>query len=124
MFYRGDITSVQMLLNTMKEFSDSTGLVINPKKCKVFCGGMDRDPKEQLIRSVTFEEGVLLMKYLGVPITSKRLNIHQYMPLIEKIMNRMKHWTSKLLSYSSKILLVKSVILTITQYWMQSVPIP
>ncbi|XP_058746417.1 uncharacterized protein LOC131619325 [Vicia villosa] len=124
MFCKGDITSVQMLIKTVQDFFDSIGLVINPRKCKVFYGGTDRDTKEQLIRSTSFEEGILPMKYLGVPITRKRLNIHHYMPLIEKIMKRMKHWTSKLLSYSGRILLVKSVILAITQYWMQCVPIP
>ncbi|XP_058726565.1 uncharacterized protein LOC131597923 [Vicia villosa] len=124
LFCRGDVTSVQRLLKTVQPFSEPTGLVVNPKKCKVFCGGMDRVDKEQMIGTTGFTKGQLPMRYLGVPITSKRLSINHYMPLIDKIMYRIAHLTSRLLSYSGRILLVKSVILAITQYWMQCVPIP
>lgn len=113
LFCRGDVMSVQMLLNTVKKFSESTGLVINPKKCKVYCGGMDRVTQNLMRRTTEFIEGQLPMKYLRVPITSKRLNIHHY-PLIDMITHRMKHWTTKLLSYAGRILLVKSIVLEIT----------
>lgn len=98
-FSRGDIISLNMLLATNKVFSKSIGLVINPKKCRVYCGRINRDAKDQMIHDTSFDEGLLPMKYLGVPITSKRLNINHYTPLIDKIMNKMKNWTSRLLSY-------------------------
>lgn len=116
LFCRGDILYVQMLLNIVKDFSNSTGLVINLKKCKVFCGGMDRNIKDPMIKTVEIAEGQLPMKYLGVLITCKRLSINHYMPLIDKITHRMKHWTSKLLSYVGRVLLMKSIMLAITQY--------
>lgn len=81
-----------MLLKTVQEFSASAELVINQKKCRVFYGDMERDTKDQLVRLTTFDEGTLPVKYLGVPITIKRLNINHYMSLIDKIMKRLKHW--------------------------------
>lgn len=98
--------------------------MINPRKCRVFCGGMDRGTKDLMVQTTGFDEGHLPMRYLGVPITNKRLIINNYMPLIDRIMQRMKHLTAKLLSYSSIIILVKSVVLAITQYWMQCLPLP
>ncbi|XP_058735433.1 uncharacterized protein LOC131607445 [Vicia villosa] len=124
LFSRGDVNSVQMLMNIVQIFSKTIGLVINPRKFKVFCGGMDRDTQNLLCRITDFEEGKLPMKYLGVPITSKRLSLHHYLPLIDKITHRMKHWTTKLLSYAGRISLVKSIVLAITQYWMQCLPLP
>ncbi|XP_058757171.1 uncharacterized protein LOC131630409 [Vicia villosa] len=124
LFCRGDVASVQKMISIVKKFSDSTGLIINPRKCKVFCGGVDRDTQTMISRITEFDVGQLPMKYLGIPITSSRLNIHHYLPLIDKITQRMKHWTSKLLSYAGRILLIKSIILPITQYWMQCLPLP
>lgn len=47
------------------------------------------------------------------------------MPLIDKIMARVRHWTSKLLSMAGRILLVQSnVIAIIVQFWMQCIPLP
>ncbi|XP_058734020.1 uncharacterized protein LOC131605711 [Vicia villosa] len=112
------------MMRTVNTFSASTGLMINPNKCRVYCGGMDRDAKETMSQASGFEEGKLPMKYLGVPITCKRLTINQYMPLIEKIVHRLKHWIVNLLSYSGRIMLVKSVILAIAQYWMKCIPLP
>lgn len=41
-FSRGDEISLQVLMEKFQEFSKSIGLVVNPAKCKIFCGGMDR----------------------------------------------------------------------------------
>ncbi|XP_058764434.1 uncharacterized protein LOC131637885 [Vicia villosa] len=83
-----------------------------------------RDAKDTISQVSDFAKGKLPMKYLGVPITCKRLTINQYMPLIEKTIHRLKHCTVKLLRYSGRIMLVKSVILAIAQYWMQCMPLP
>ncbi|XP_058766071.1 uncharacterized protein LOC131639605 [Vicia villosa] len=61
LFCRGDAISVQMLLKTVQTFFESTGLVVNSKKCKVFCGGMDIMDKEQMIGTTGFIEGQLPM---------------------------------------------------------------
>ncbi|XP_058751795.1 uncharacterized protein LOC131624891 [Vicia villosa] len=103
MFSRGDIVSVQMVMKVMQTFSQSTGLVVNPRKCRIFFGGVDLDTKMRLKSVTTFQEGEMPFKYLGVPMTSRRLDLHHYMPLIDKIVGRITHWSSKLLSYAEKI---------------------
>lgn len=124
LFCRGDIVSVKMMLDTIKQFSASTGLVVNPKKCKIYCGGLSLEDKHRMKEITTFDEVVLPMRYLGIHITSKKLTIHQYIPLIDKILHRMTHWTIKLLSYAGRVQLVQSIIVVITQYWMQCMPLP
>lgn len=124
LFCRGDEISVKMMLQTINQFSDSTGLVVNSKKCKIYYGGLS-DEDKQLMQDVTkFDEGQLPVRYLGIPITSKKLNTHQYMPLIEKILHKMQYWTSKMLIYVGRVQLVKSISLAITQYWMFCLPLP
>ncbi|CAK8569484.1 unnamed protein product [Lathyrus sativus] len=42
---KGDAISVDMTVGTFKRFSDSTGLVVNPSKCKIFFAGIDGNNK-------------------------------------------------------------------------------
>src|SRR4051812_12841452 len=71
-----------------------------------------------------FKEGCLPFKYLGVPISSKKLASHHYLALIEKILVRIRHWTAKLPSYAGRLQLIKSVSFSIANYWMVCFPIP
>ena len=121
---RGDEKSIEMILKAFSFFSKSTGLQINPAKCKVFCGGLNYD-NIQVVKNITgFEEGTLPVRYLGVPLSCKKLNVHHYLPLVEKIVGRIRHWSSKLLSIAGRIQLVRSIITAIAQYWMSVFPMP
>ncbi|XP_058785710.1 uncharacterized protein LOC131660481 [Vicia villosa] len=123
LFCRGDPTSVEKMQNAFKAFTDSTGLVANPTKSTMFCGGVDTQMQQRLHTISGFKEGVFPVKYLGVPLTHKRLNIQHYLPLIDKIVARIHHWTSKLLTYAGRVQLVKSIIVAIAQYWMSCFPL-
>lgn len=107
LFCRGDSKSVDMMLDTVQNFSDATGLVINPTKCKIFFGGIDDETKGVIKRTTNFKEGHFPIRYLGVPLTSKKLTITHYLPLVEKIVCRTRHWTARLLSHAGRIQLVK-----------------
>lgn len=116
LFCRGDIMSVDMMLKVIQNFSQTTGLVVNSSKCKVYFGGVDNDTKQKILSLSTFGEGSLPVRYLGVPLSSKKLNVSHYLPLIDKIMARVKHWTSKLLSIAGRIQLVRSTGAAIIQF--------
>lgn len=46
-------------MNKMVEFSRATGLHVNPDKCKVYLGGIDRCVKTDILRITSFSEGEL-----------------------------------------------------------------
>ncbi|KAL5134431.1 Transposon TX1 uncharacterized protein [Glycine soja] len=105
-------------------FEKGTLLKINPAKRKVFCGGLNYD-SIQVVKNITgFEEGTLPVKYLGVPLSCIKLNVRHYLPLVEKIVGRIRHWSSKLLGIAGRIQLVRSIITVIAQYWMSVFPMP
>ncbi|XP_058755938.1 uncharacterized protein LOC131629159 [Vicia villosa] len=108
MFARADTQSVRMLLQVIQDFSCSTRMVVNPRKCKVYIGGADADTCLRIKDLTTFQEGTLPFKYMGIPMSSKRLEIHQFCPLIDRITSRITHWSSRLLSYAGKVQLVKN----------------
>ncbi|GAU28950.1 hypothetical protein TSUD_59630 [Trifolium subterraneum] len=124
LFSRGDAVSVSLMLETFEKFSKSTGLKVNTSKCCIFFGGVDQCTQDDIKRITRFEEGKLPFRYLGIPMTSKKLAIHHYMGLIDKIVGRITHWSSKLLSYAGRIQLLQSVIFAMTNYWLQCLPFP
>lgn len=73
---------------------------------------------------VGIKEGVLPVKYLGVPLTSKKLHLHQWQPLIDKITARMSVWTARFLSYAGRLQLIKSIVFSMQTYWSQLFVLP
>ncbi|XP_058732785.1 uncharacterized protein LOC131604357 [Vicia villosa] len=124
LFSKGDVASIQMLMNTLQVFSNSIGLIVNPSKCFVYMGAVDDSTKEQILSTTGFNLGQLPFRYLGVPLSSKKLSIAYYLPLMDRILKRIHHWSSKLLSFAGRVQLVKAISFAITSYWLQCFPIP
>ncbi|XP_019235633.1 PREDICTED: uncharacterized protein LOC109215964 [Nicotiana attenuata] len=74
-FYRADINSITVLRETFQRFSATSGLQTNAEKSSMYVVGVHNDLKEDLINLLGYAEGSLLFKYLGVPLSTKKLNI-------------------------------------------------
>lgn len=68
--------------------------------------------------------GDLPFKYLGVPLSTKKLSTLQWYPLIEKIISKISTWTAKKLTYAGRVQLVQSVLFGVQSYWTQLFLIP
>nr|XP_016514969.1 PREDICTED: uncharacterized protein LOC107831694 [Nicotiana tabacum] len=62
--------------------------------------------------------------YLGVPLSTKNISFIQWLPLIEKIVDRITSWTTKKLSYAGRVQLVQSVLFGVQSYWSQLFQMP
>lgn len=71
-----------------------------------------------------FIKGELPFRYLGVPLSSKRLSVTQCEPLIDKMLNRITSWTTRFSSYAGRTQLIKSVLFSIQTFWAQVFIIP
>ncbi|GJY38226.1 hypothetical protein Tco_0424590, partial [Tanacetum coccineum] len=71
-----------------------------------------------------FEEGRLLVEYLGVPLVSSRLMVRDFKELVEKVQNRIQDWKNKTLSIAGRLQLVSSVIGSMHVYWASVFIIP
>lgn len=85
LFGRGDFMSMKVLADTLKEFSKCSGLEINQDKSNIFAGGVHMEELDRIRELFGFLIGELPVKYLGVPLASKRLNLSHYFPLIDQI---------------------------------------
>ena len=55
------------------------------KKSTIFCGRIDDNTKQELQERFSMDVGVLPVRYLGLPLLTKRMGKNDYQPLIEKI---------------------------------------
>lgn len=82
---------------------------VNKSKCEIFATGIDEDTLNRRKDFTGFVIGSLPIKYLGVPLISKRISIKDCKPLIDKITTKIHHWTTKSLSYARRLQLVQSI---------------
>lgn len=82
----------------------------------MYFGGVKQEDKDNILRHLGFVHGTLPFKYLGVPLSTKKLTLLQWQPLIEKITAKITSWTAKKLSYAGRTQLVKLVLFGIQAY--------
>ncbi|XP_019252627.1 PREDICTED: uncharacterized protein LOC109231417 [Nicotiana attenuata] len=124
LFCRGDAISVQLLFQYFQQLSKASGLVANADINSIFFGGVNDDQQQEILQALGFVKGTLPVRYLGVPLSSKRLSLVQCQPLLEKMLGRIQSWTSKFLSYAGRIQLIKSMLFSIQVFWSQVFVLP
>lgn len=85
LFARGDKRSIQLIIDAFEDFFTSTGLRVNPTKCKVYFGNVADNTKQEIHDLTKYIEGLIPFKYPGVPLTSKKLFVNHCLILVEKL---------------------------------------
>ena len=62
-------------------------------------------------------QGNLPIRYLGLPLISKRLSTSECSPLLQAITQWLQSWKAKLLSFTERAELIKSVLSAMSLYW-------
>lgn len=124
LFAREDTSSVQELMAILDKFVDASGLRANQLKSCIYFGGVNESTKQDMLRITGMTEGKLPFKYLGVPLSTQRLNVMQCQVLVHKLLLRISGWAVKLLSYAGRVQLIKSVLFGIQMYWSQVLVLP
>ncbi|XP_056685705.1 uncharacterized protein [Spinacia oleracea] len=121
---KGDYQSILLILQAFKLFSNSAGLKENQQNSSVYCHGMPEIDVQRVVDVYGFSRSSLPFKYLGVPIYSKKIIVAQCGHLVDKIITRIKIWSSRNLSYTARMQLINSVLLSLHMYWAQIYVIP
>lgn len=75
LFIRGDVISVQVVMDRFHAFSKAISLHVNPTKCKLYCGGMDSSTMNQIAGFTGFRFKELPFRYLGILLNNKKLSV-------------------------------------------------
>ncbi|XP_074291429.1 uncharacterized protein LOC141618220 [Silene latifolia] len=71
-----------------------------------------------------FRLGSFPFRYLGIPISYKRISIGDCSKLVERMVDKIRGWGSRKLSYAGRLVLVKYVLTQIHSYWARIFIIP
>ncbi|XP_060170678.1 uncharacterized protein LOC132601614 [Lycium barbarum] len=124
MFCKAEVQSIQLMQEAFHKFSTASGLQANIDKSSIYFCGVKDTVKADILQNLGFSEGTLPFKYLGVSLSSKNFIVPQCMPLVEKVTERIKCWSAKLLSYAGRLKLIKSVFFGLQTYWAQIFILP
>lgn len=123
-FCKGDAVSPILLKEYIDRFANASGLKVNLQKSQVFFCGVNDLLKGILLRQLGFSEGMLPIKYLGLPLIASKLSLIDCEPIMERIRKKIGSWSAKLLSYAGRVILIKSVLFHFQVYWSNVVLLP
>lgn len=123
-FLDGSISSLQTVLRILKEFELRSGLAVSMQKSCFFSSGLSTQEIETIQASTGMPSGTLPIRYLGVPLCTKKLTLQNCEPLIAQVKSRFTSWSLKTLSFAGRLLLIKTVIAGITTFWSSAFILP
>ncbi|KAL2253052.1 UNVERIFIED_CONTAM: LINE-1 retrotransposable element ORF2 protein [Sesamum indicum] len=124
LFCRADFDSIRVFKEGFDWFAKVSGLRLNVQKSHLIISRSAQELKDQMLEILGFQEGHLPMRYLGLPLISSRLSISDCEPLISKIDARITGWEGISLSYAGRVQIIKSVLSTLSLYWVSAFILP
>ncbi|GFY88042.1 hypothetical protein Acr_05g0016810 [Actinidia rufa] len=124
LFSRGDVPSVQLLLNKLESFGDCSEVRVSIQKSNLFAAGIPRDDIEIIKNISSFSEGRFPFRYLGLPVATTKLTIAQFHPFTDRIAGYINFWAGMNLSYAGRCEMIRSILQGVECFWLSSLPIP
>jgi hypothetical protein len=115
---------INFLTSTLEYFGDVSGLVTNCTKSDVApirCVGLDHD---DILQAFLATHTMFPVKYLGLPLSVKRIKRIHFQPLEDKVATKLVPWIGKHVTMASRTSLVKSVLTSIIVYYITILNIP
>lgn len=84
---QGDVVSATLLFDYFQQFYKASRLIANITKNSIYFRGVLDHVQHEIVQQLGFSIGTLPFKYLGVPLSSKRLAT-QCQPLIDRMLRR------------------------------------
>lgn len=80
---RADQMSISLMMQAFNHLSSVSGLKANLEKSFFYVAGVTQEFSSQIMQEMHFSRGEMPFKYLGIPLSSRKLSIHQCLPLVE-----------------------------------------
>ncbi|XP_013633247.1 PREDICTED: uncharacterized protein LOC106338931 [Brassica oleracea var. oleracea] len=123
-FMDGSLESVQSVLQVLREFELRSGLAVSVQKSSFFASGLSQRETDLIQFTTGMPMGSLPVRYLGVPLCTKKLSLLHCEVLLQQIKTKLSSWSAKSLSFAGRLLLIKTVITGITTFWCSTFILP
>lgn len=122
-FFDGTSNSLHGIAKCLDDFASWSGLHMNKSKTELFTSGVDQR-ESNAITGYGFASGKLPIRYLGLPLMSRKMKISEYSSLIVKLTKSFQGWSVKLLSFAGRLQLLKTVIFGTVNFWTSAFILP
>lgn len=122
-FFDGSSSSLQGVSDTMDLFASWSGLKMNCEKTQLFTAGLEPADSAFMLNS-GFAIGSLPIRYLGLPLMSRKLRVSEFSSLTDKMVSKFKSWAGSSLSFAGRLQLIKSVIYGLFNFWASTFILP
>ncbi|GKF14608.1 hypothetical protein Tco_0056070 [Tanacetum coccineum] len=112
-----DTIYAEVIKRDLDEFCASSGMLPNSSKSTIFFGSLCDMERDAITNILPFATGKLPVRYLGVPLISKRLSIKDCGSLINRIRSKVNNYKNRSLSYAGKLQLIAVVLESVHVYW-------
>jgi len=121
---RGDIPSVSIIMDSLRDFGLKSGLCANLLKSSLFTAGVYGEELIQLRQLTGIPVGAMPFRYLGVPLVAQRLQADHFTPFVDKITMYINSWMASSLSFAGRAELIRSVLQGVDCFWLSIFPVP
>lgn len=83
-FADGTRRSIEGIMDVFNMFGQFSGLNISLEKSTLYLAGVSELNKEAILDQFPFSTGTLPVRYLGLPLLTKRMTVNDYTPLFER----------------------------------------
>ena len=108
----------------MDIFADFSSLQLNRAKSSFVGFGLTTEEIQHCAEILATSIETLLIRYLGLPLTDRRLRTQDWQPVVEKVEERLRGWRGRLLSRGGRLILVKAILSAIPTYFMSTFRMP
>jgi zinc-binding in reverse transcriptase len=112
---------LKLLLDT---FGNISGLKINMQNSELLVTSMTSHQVQQLANLIQCKSATFPLKYLGLPLSDKRIPRQYFKQLIDGIQDALPGWQAEYLSLAGKGVLVNAVLSAKTVYFMSLYLLP
>lgn len=92
------------------------GLQVSPSESSLFLGRVRDDVRQAILQVLDMLQGSFPVSYLGIPLTTRKLRYGECKGLMERIIARVTHWSSKTLIYAGRLQLINSIVASLHSY--------
>ena len=94
----------------------ASGQLINEGKSSIFFFNTPPSIQRRVAQILRFQIGGLPLLYLGVPISVGRQSRESWQVILDKVRDKVNHWTHRWLSFAGRVQLIQSVVQALPIY--------
>lgn len=115
---------LSLITEVLCTFGEASGLHINLGKSSVVPIHCDEAGMEAVQSNHACQISSFPCKYLGLPVSVRRITKHDLQPILDKIGDYLPGWKASLLQKSGMVILMKAVLRAIPIYLLIALDVP